>query len=255
VLCTAVGWLLVRSVRLRERLTRRVALARQKTESLESLRLLGAGLAHEIRNPLGAIRGYAQLLHERAGDDEQRTATAVMLSELDRVSERLAEFLAFARQERVDLRPLDLAAVAERVVVLLRPDAEAAGIDLGLEAEGRPFECLGDGMQLQELVLNLVLNAIQACVAGDRVTLALSRRRGGVELVVRDNGKGIEPADLPRVFEPYFGTRPGGSGLGLAISRRIADSHQATIDIDSTPTVGTAVRLVLPTAGRVPASS
>ena len=210
---------------------------------------MAAGLAHEIRNPLGAIRGYAQLLHEQAADEEASAKTGVMLTELDRVGERLQEFLAFARKRQVELAPLDLTAVAREVVTLLQPDAEAAGIELSLDKEAQTVRCHGDAPQLKELVLNLVLNAIEACSEGDAVTIGLVRGREQTVLIVRDTGKGIEPADLARVFEPYFTTRDSGSGLGLAISKRIAEGHEGSLEVDSTPDVGTTVRLSLPTNG------
>ncbi|MBW2455611.1 MAG: hypothetical protein JRI68_13920 [Deltaproteobacteria bacterium] len=254
VLAALVGWLLMGSIRQRERLTRRVEVKQHKLESLESLRLLAAGLAHEIRNPLGAIRGYAQLLHEQAADDDDASdKTGVMLSELDRVGERLEEFLAFARKRKVSLAPLQLVTVARDVVSLLAPDAEAGGITLACEEpEEAPVRCLGDGKQLKELVLNLALNAIAACAEGDTVTLRLTTAGEQAELTVEDTGKGIEPDDLERVFEPYFTTRDTGSGLGLAISKRIAEGHDGSLEVHSTPGVGTTMRLRLPCNGGPP---
>ncbi len=249
LLAAAVGGLLMRSIRQRGRLSRRVAVEQHKRESLESLRLLAAGLAHEIRNPLGAIRGYAQLLHEQSADQDAKAKTGVMLSELDRVGERLEEFLAFARERQVKLEPLDLSALADEIMTLLQPDAEAAGIALSRDQGERPVRCHGDARQLKELVLNLVLNAIEACSEGDRVTIAVATESDPIVLTVLDSGKGIELDDLPRIFEPYFTTRDNGSGLGLAISKRIAESHRGSLEVDSTPGTGTTVRLMLPVSG------
>ena len=250
LLAAAFGALLVRSIRDRERLTRSVELEQQRNESLESLRLLAAGLAHEIRNPLGAIRGYAQLAHEQCGDDEEsRERTALMLSELDRVSERLEEFLSFARRRQLKSQPVDLRRLSEDTVALVGADAEAEGIELRVDASEDPVTVDGDPSQLKELLLNLVLNAIEACSEGDTVVVTTSSGRTGVELSIRDSGKGIDEADLGKVFDPYFTTREEGSGLGLAISKRIAEGHGASLTIDSAVGVGTTVTLLIPSAG------
>ncbi|MCC6526289.1 MAG: hypothetical protein IT373_26820 [Polyangiaceae bacterium] len=239
---------LVRSTRHRERLLRRVELAQQKTESLESLRLLATGLAHEIRNPLGAIRGFAQLTHEQSPDGEARERTAIMLSELDRVSERLEEFLAFARPREVRRQPVDLRRLCDEVATLLGPDAQAAGIELSVEAAPGEVVVEGDPAQLKELLLNLALNAVEACHEGGRVRLRVRAGTGEIALAVEDDGRGIASEDLPRVFEPYFTTRAHGSGLGLAISKRIAEGHGATLHIDSAPDRGTTATLLIPTS-------
>jgi signal transduction histidine kinase len=250
ILAAVFASLLVRSIRDRERLTRTVALEQQRNESLESLRLLAAGLAHEIRNPLGAIRGYAQLAHEQCGDSvEARERTALMLRELDRVAERLQEFLSFARRRAIEPRPVDLNELAEETVALVGADAEAEGVELSVQGKGGAAVVDGDPAQLKELLLNLVLNAIEACSEGDSVVVTTSEARQGVELSVRDSGKGIDAADLERVFEPYFTTRREGSGLGLAISKRIAEGHGAQLTIDSAVGVGTTVTLLISSAG------
>ncbi|MBI4956027.1 MAG: hypothetical protein HY908_28665 [Myxococcales bacterium] len=249
LLCAAgFATALVRSTRHRERLLRRVELAQQKTESLESLRLLATGLAHEIRNPLGAIRGFAQLTHEQSPEGEARERTAIMLSELDRVSERLEEFLAFARPRQVRRQPVDLRRLCDEVATLLGPDAQAAGIELSVEAAPGEVVVEGDPAQLKELLLNLALNAVEACHEGGRVRLRVRAGTAEVALAVEDDGRGIPAEDLPRVFEPYFTTRAHGSGLGLAISKRIAEGHGATLNIDSALERGTTATLLIPTS-------
>ena len=243
LLLAAVSVLLVRSARTRETLVREVLLEQQRSSTLESTSRLAAGLAHEIRNPLGAIRGYAQLTQERAVDDEARDRATVMLSELDRVSERLEEFLGFARKRKPALEAIDLNAVAAGTVTLMRPDAETRGIDLLIEAQPGEVAVQGDEAQLKELLLNLVLNALDACEAGDSVEVRTTLREGGAEISVTDTGRGMEQDVLPHIFEPYFTTRVDGSGLGLAISRRIAEDHRAVLDIRNGPDGGVVARL------------
>jgi len=223
--------LLARSIAVRGQLLRDVALEQQRRRSLESLGLAAAGLAHEIRNPLGAIRGYTQLLHEQAGDAESRERAGLMLPELDRVAERLEEFLGFARKRKPAASPVDLAALAAEVVALFTPDADAAGTALVLERPEDGPVVEGDAAELKELITNLVLNALQACTGGGKVTVHTAQTAAGAEVTVADDGQGIRPEDLPRLFEPYFTTKDRGSGLGLAISRRIAEDHGAKLTL------------------------
>ncbi len=239
-----VAFLLMRSTRAREQLTRDVALEQQRRRSLESLGLLAAGLAHEIRNPLASIRGFAQLMHEQTDDDESRERSALMMAEMDRVSERLTEFLGFARKRKLDVKDVDLAALVRHAAFMLEPDAGEAGIVIDVDgAGGRPI-VEGDEHQLEELVLNLLLNSIQASAAGGRITVSVSEGTAGVSMIIRDRGSGIRPDDLPHMFEPYFTTRERGSGLGLAISRRIAEDHGAVLTLDNAPGGGAVARLV-----------
>jgi signal transduction histidine kinase len=247
-----VAGLLVRSLGARERLARRMALEQQRRQSLESLGLLAAGLAHEIRNPLGSIRGWAQLLHEQAADPEGRERTALMLGELDRVGERLEEFLGFARKRRLAAGPVDLAALARKTAALLQPDVESAGIGLAVVAPEAPVAVTGDEAQLGELLLNLALNAVEACGPGGSIRLEVRAGAAGPTCEVADDGRGIRPEDLGRLFDPYFTTKERGSGLGLAISRRIAEDHGAILTVENAPGRGAVARLAFLDGGGTP---
>jgi len=238
-----VAALLFRALGARERLTRDMALEQQRRQSLESLGLLAAGLAHEVRNPLGAIRGLAQLTHEQAVDPEARGRTALMIEELDRVGERLEEFLGFARKRKTVSAEVDLGAVARKTLTLLGPDAEAAGVALDTEIAEPAVLATGDAAQLGELLINLVLNAIESTAPGGRVTVIVRRADGRPVVEVRDTGRGIASDELPHLFEPYFSTKEHGSGLGLAISRRIAEDHRAVLTLDNAASGGAVARL------------
>ena len=182
------------------------------------------------------------MLSEQAADTESRGRADLMIRELDRVAERLEEFLGFARKRKQAAAPVDLAALAAEVVALFAPDADAAGTSLVLERSADPPVVEGDAAELKELMTNLVLNALQAC-AGGRVVVRAARSAGCVELTVADGGPGIRPEDLPRLFEPYFTTKDRGSGLGLAISRRIAEDHGAALTLENGPEGGAIARL------------
>lgn len=242
----AMSVLLARSLTTRESLARDVAMEQERRLRVESLSLAAAGLAHEIRNPLAAIRGYAQMLHESAPEGEPQERSGLMLSELDRVAERLEEFLGFARQRDPRSEPVDLIALALKVAVLLKQDLDSAQIEFLVVENESPVSVLGDAAQLQELLLNLVLNAVDSCKPGGRITVSSSRLDSGLELEIRDDGQGIDPKDLPRLFDPYFTTKERGSGLGLSISRRVAEDHGAELTLTNAPDTGAIARLHFP---------
>ncbi|MBN1336058.1 MAG: ATP-binding protein [Deltaproteobacteria bacterium] len=232
-----LGWLLVLSQARNHALRQRMALQEQRRAGLESLRLLAAGLAHETRNPMGAIRGYTQLLHEEASSAEVRARTELMLEQIDRITSRLDEFLSFARRRQPARETVDLTALARSVVELMALDAKSAGVTLEVAADGNTA-VEGDRRQLQEALLNLVLNAVQACRPGDRVRVRVEPDARGATLAVEDTGAGIAPEDLPRVTQPYVSLREGGTGLGLAIVEGVAEAHHTVLTIASRPGEG-----------------
>jgi len=237
----------IRSLAARERLARDMALEQQRRQELESLRQLAAGLAHELRNPLGAVRGLAQLLHERRADHDPDGHTALMIHEIDRMVERLEEFLDFARPRKKKEDRVDLVALATKTATLLRPDSEAAGLSLEVGVQGSdPVVVTGDAAALEELILNLALNAIEASAPGGRIELAVDAGPSGPRVRVIDAGHGIAPGDLPRLFDPYFTTKERGSGLGLAISRRIAQEHRAELSLANGDDGGAVATLLFP---------
>jgi len=240
-----LGGLLLRSQGRNHQLRQRIAVQEQRRRGLESLRMLAAGLAHETKNPLGAIRGYTQLLHEDSDDEQARSRTALILEQIDHMTERLDEFLSFARKRLPRLESVDLSQLARSVAELLSPDAEAAGVALRVRG-GEAVVVEGDPRQLQEALFNLVLNAVQACGPGDEVRVSLRSGTDGAILEVEDTGAGIAPADLERITEPYFTTRERGSGLGLAIVERIAESHRATLEVTSQAGEGSRFCLHIP---------
>jgi two-component system, NtrC family, sensor histidine kinase HydH len=245
MLLATIAGILAWSLGQNEALRREMALEAQRLKSSESLRMLAAGLAHETKNPLGAIRGYTQLLHEGSSNEEVVSQTGLILDQIDHMTERIEEFLAFARTRRPRRESVDLSALARGVVDLLVADACAADVDISCAgAEEARLE--GDRSQLQELLMNLVINAIQACDSGDGVQVAIHSAQHHVLLEVIDTGRGIPQDQLSKVTEPYFTTRQEGSGLGLAIAERIAESHHAMLQIESTWGEGTRVAVQLP---------
>ena len=241
------------------RTLRRYLVLQQESAQQERLAALGemaAVLAHEIRNPLGAIKGLAQFLGEkRAADPPQLEMTRTIVDEATRLERLVNDLLAYARPRLPNRQPTALRGVLDEVLRLLGPAANAAGVACRLDVSGNVLPIPADPEQLKQLFGNLVLNAIQAMPAGGMLTLTQrsldgkSRSRRAVEVAVEDTGSGISDADLSRIFEPFYTTRSKGTGLGLAICSRITAAHGGTIRVAQTGPKGTTILVTLPVEG------
>lgn len=221
---------------------------RVQDEKLGAMRTLTAGLAHEVRNPLNAAQLQLELLSrrlKRSGDDPRLLEpTQLVHDELKRLTRLLNELLSFAR-------PTTLAAVEHELVVLVhhvleieRPLAAARDVTLTVSAPtAAPAEV--DAGKVHQIVQNLVRNAIEAAPHGGHVEVAVAERGGQVVLEVTDDGPGIPPEVMTRLYEPFFSTKDGGTGMGMAIVHSLVTQHGGVIDVASRPG-GTAVTVSLP---------
>jgi two-component system sensor histidine kinase PilS (NtrC family) len=217
-------------------------------EKLAAVGEMAAQLAHEIRNPLGSIRGSAQvLMGEPALGGEQGRLLAIISRESKRLSDTLNRCLYQARAPAQPRGPVDLGPVVESAVTLLRSGGEL-GPDhvLSFEADGGPLVCLADADQISQVFWNLVRNALEAMPGGGRLDVALRRREGDLVLSVRDEGRGIVRDEQHRIFEPFRSATPMGTGLGLAIVFRIVREHGGDISVHSAPDAGTQIDVRLP---------
>jgi two-component system, NtrC family, sensor histidine kinase HydH len=216
--------------------------ANERAEQHERLARLGAGLAHETKNPLGLVRGLAQSVSS-AGDatPEIKQMANAIVDEADRTVGQINSFLLFARPKEADLKPISLDVFFEAFLPLLRAEAGEAGVTVRYEPSG--ITILADEDALRRLVLNLVANAIRACADEGRVVMSAERCRDTVAVRITDNGCGIAFTDLPHVMEPYFTRFEGGCGLGLAIVEQIARAHGWVVSLDSSPETGTQVSI------------
>ncbi|AKF09315.1 Sensor histidine kinase [Sandaracinus amylolyticus] len=229
-----------------------VTAARMREEVLEQhesrargLETMGAKVAHELKNPLAAIAGLAQLLLQGSHDDKTRERLSVMASEVGRMEKTMREYLAFSRPLD-EMRPVDvdLAALADDVITLLEGRARARAVTL--ERIGDRLRAKVDPARLKEALINLVDNAIEASSSGGRVTVELARVPGSTHVRVRDRGEGIAPEVLARVGTPYFTTRSDGTGLGVVIARAAIEQHGGTLALHSQRGEGTLAEIVLP---------
>jgi signal transduction histidine kinase len=215
---------------------------RTQRAHLEELSFAAAGLAHETKNPLGLIRGFAQRIEDtpRADPETLRLASQI-IDAADRAAERLGEFLHFARLRDPHLQPTPARALLDDLAQILRVDADAAQVRLDLHAED--LTLLADPDMLRQVLLNLVLNSLEASPPHTTLTLRVTAEGRAARLEVIDQGRGIAPHLLPDVFKPYVTDSPRGHGLGLAIVRRIVERHGWTITLQSEPQHGTRVTL------------
>ncbi|TWU51403.1 sensor histidine kinase [Rubripirellula reticaptiva] len=234
LLIVALGTLLLIAAGAFWHFTVRLAQAEGTTRVLQTetrhLRELGqaaAGLAHETRNPLGLIRGWTQRL-VKAGlpsDDQQEQAEAVM-EECDRVTARINQFLAFARQAEVNIESVVVEDVIQELHTLLQSDLDAGGLKLAMIRLDHPVTIRADRDQLRQLLFNLLQNAITLAPRDSSITITMcDERRGNLRLEIADQGPGVPEDIVESLFEPYVTRRPGGTGLGLSIVRRIAVAH------------------------------
>jgi two-component system sensor histidine kinase HydH len=222
----------------------------ETSRRLASLGRLAAGIAHEIRNPLSSIKGFATYFRERYRDvpEDQKTAE-VMIQEVDRLNRVIGQLLEFARPMAVQKKPADLQGLVRHSLKLVEKQAQAKEINVEtvLPEEIGPVSV--DPDRLNQVLLNLFLNAIEAMDNRGTMTVALSKESQPprVRIVVTDTGPGIAEQDLEHIFDPYFTTRQTGTGLGLAIVHKIIESHKGEVKVESKVGRGTTVFVFLPT--------
>jgi signal transduction histidine kinase len=202
-----------------------------------------AGIAHEVRNPLGAMALYAGALSSDLAGRPEAAHVARIQQELAGLGRLVEDFLDYARQRRPDLEPVEAARLAEEVRELCLPLAEARGVALLASGVGA-FEA--DRHLLRRAALNLVRNAIEASPDGGAVELVVDVADGVVTLDVLDRGPGLSAEVRARLFEPFCTTRPGGTGLGLALARKAALAHGGSLSLSEREGGGTAARLSVP---------
>jgi two-component system sensor histidine kinase HydH len=224
-----------------------------RSERLASLGRLAAGVAHEIRNPLSSIKGFAQYFVKRfSGHEEEQGYASVMVKEVDRLNRVITDLLDFAGPKEPRREPQSLETIAEQALKLLAPDLEARKVEVVKDYEPDLPAVSVDRDRISQVFINLLLNALESMEAGGEIRISL-RRCGpppAVEASVADTGAGIPEDDLEKVFEPFFSRKRKGTGLGLAIVHQIIESHRGDIRVESRPGKGTVFRIRLPMEGK-----
>jgi signal transduction histidine kinase len=229
-------------------------------DKMMALGRLAASVVHEINNPLAGVLNYLKLMAHIMTDTDGPLEPAsqqkfgryleLVINETQRCSRIISNLLAFSRKSSMARDPVDLAGVLDRCVMLSQHKLELAGIRLHSQwEEGLPL-VMGDANQLQQCVVNLVFNAIDAMPEGGdlHLTAVALKREGAVAIEVRDTGGGIAPADRPFIFEPFYTTKKAGAGVGLGLSTTlgIVERHGGRLTIEETGSQGTTFRIWLP---------
>ncbi|HTU91750.1 MAG TPA: ATP-binding protein, partial [Gemmataceae bacterium] len=220
----------------------------RRAEHLAALGKLLAGVAHEVRNPLAAIRSTAQLYQRLPPPSRDPSMLDPILQSVDRLNALVSRLLFFVRSGHEERRPVDVNAIVQETLTLLRAQADSQRVILQTELASDLPPLFGSAQALQQVVLNLTTNALQAMPNGG-VLLCRTRLLTGsprVELSVADTGPGIAMQELPHLFEPFHTTRPEGTGLGLALCREIVQQHGGAIELDHQPGWGAVFRVTLP---------
>jgi len=229
--------------------------AARRSDRLAALGQLSAGLAHELRNPLGTIKASAEMLARQVSSENEvaREVAGFISSEVDRTNSLVTRFLHFARPLQVRLEKADLAQMLDRAIAAAEREANNVAIYKNYDPEIPPFPF--DAELMERVIYNLVVNAAQASPPGGAVTVKTRAAGGTVEIAVIDRGQGIDPKNIGSIFNPFFTTKASGVGLGLAIVSKIVDEHGGKIAVESEPGRGSVFRVLLPTVRAVAETS
>jgi PAS domain S-box-containing protein len=221
-------------------------------EALSAMGTLALNLAHEIRNPLNAAKLQLHLLARDVGKlDGEETRSALLKrseivgDEIARLNRLLTEFLELARPRGIAREPVHMGELVDSVLSLERAAAEARGVRIVRDlAPGAA--AIGDAEKLRQVVLNLVVNALEAMKDGGVLTVRVAPDAEGIVVSLADTGPGIDPAVLGQIFDPFFTTKEAGTGLGLSIVRKIVDQHRGDVTLETAVGKGTTVRVWIP---------
>ena len=218
-----------------------------RAEHLATLGELATGLAHEIRNPLAGIAGVIEIVSRDLPESSPaRLVVKDVRQEIARINHIVTDLLHTARPHPPRVRDSDLNTTVEHAVMLGRQQALAKSVEITLQKDPSLPEVPHDSDQIHQVMLNLLLNALQAIDKNGKVSVTLKSAPGSAVIEIADNGRGIAPQDLPHIFRPFYTTKGDGTGLGLSLAMRIVEDHHGRIDVSSAVGGGTTFSVVLP---------
>lgn len=219
----------------------------ERSQKLSMVGRMAASVAHEIKNPLASIKGAVEILKDNAiSDTDKKEFAGIVSKEIKRIDRTIGEFLEFARPPVTKLERLNLSEVLRSSIKQIETHAAKNEIHIRSDLEDNVV-INGDAEKIHQVVLNLLLNAIEASNTGSAVEVKLVQNKADrVSIVIADHGKGIEESEVEKVFEPFYTTKSSGSGLGLAVVKSIVENHQGAIRLESKRGQGTTVTITLP---------
>jgi len=224
---------------------KRMAEEIKQKEKWAAIGELSANIAHEIRNPLASLKGSIELLRESAVSPEKKDKLmSIAISEMDRLNLIIADFLTYSRPSPLDLGECDLCGILDKTLDLVR-GRDSKNVAIRKNYSG-PLSITADPLRLEQVFLNICLNALDAMPEGGTLDVGASPLRDTVEITFRDTGHGIRPDIQEKVFYPFFTTKAEGTGLGLSIAHRIIEDHRGRITLSSSPGAGATFRVFLP---------
>jgi signal transduction histidine kinase len=214
---------------------------------LQSLGTMAAGVAHEIRNPLGIIRNTAEILKaELLSESDSYSYVDSILEEVHRLNNLVTQFLQLSKPSVIEKRDCDIRQLIESTISFVKYDFEKSGIKNFYDKPQHPVNINCDENSIKQLLLNLLINAKQSMKNGGAVKIDLIKKKNKILITITDEGSGISEIEIKKVFDPFYSTKDAGIGLGLTICKNIVDSHNGTIEVFSRENKGTKVVVRLP---------
>jgi len=225
-----------------------------RSQRLASVGRLAAGVAHEIRNPLSSIKGFATYFKEKYHNFSEGKETAeIMIQEVDRLNRVVSQLLEFAKPVKVSAKAVDIRKLLENSLRLIAKQIQGKNIKIETDFSDEIEKAFIDSDKINQVLLNLYLNAIDAMKDGGTISVLLRKHewKNGIEIAIQDTGSGIDEKDLPNIFDPYFTTKSTGTGIGLAIVHNIIEAHNGEIKVESHPGKSTKFIVYLSDLSRV----
>ena len=218
-----------------------------QAEKMAAIGELAAGIAHEIRNPLGIITGSAETIRKHEEQKIREEMTCYILEESNRINGLISTFLDYARPKEPKLMKCDLREVMEKTLLLLSPQAKTLGVEVRKEVSQKPLMAFIDPDQMRQAFTNLGVNAFEAMPQGGVLKVMMAENaRGKIFIRFTDTGKGIGKEMQAKIFDPFFTTKEGGTGLGLSIAHRIITQHGGEVNVESEEGRGSTFTITLP---------
>jgi two-component system, NtrC family, sensor histidine kinase HydH len=215
-----------------------------RSRHLNSIGSLAAGVAHEIRNPLSSIKGFAVYFKERlSGNKEDEQTADIMIAETERLNRVISQLIEFARPLELKKEKVKFIELVQHTIKLIASDTQKNKISVEIVAAADLPELEVDPDKIKQVLLNIFLNSLAALKEGGKLIIDISPGRDNLTVIISDNGTGIEKMDLPKIYDPYFTSKPAGTGLGLAVVQKIMEAHGGKINVESTAGKGTKVFL------------